>query len=170
MKRWFSDFVTGMVIFILAVAGLVNSTTLDEGWFNEFLARPDVYMALILGLLLLLALLLVIRALRQRKVEEGQERQSTIWTSLPLWTVCILFVYLLILEKIGFILDSVWMLWLLTFLYSMNSDEADKDWSDWKIIMRETIKSGIFSVICCLVIYFIFTEVLSARLPVFALF
>lgn len=170
MKQWFYDFVLGAVILLFSIAALVYSSTLEDSWATLFLARPDVYMALWLGVLALLAVLLMMRALRQRRTAQGQERRAPIWTSLPIATVAVLFVYLLVLDKLGFILDSVIMLWVLTFLYSMNSGEKGRDWHDKKTVTKELGKSGVFAVACGIVVYCVFTGILSTRLPTFSLF
>lgn len=170
MKKWLYDFILGAVVLLLSIAALVYSGTLKDTQITLFLARPDVYMALWLGALALLAVLLMARALRRRKTEEGQERRTPIWTSLPIVTAAVLFVYLLVLDKLGFVLDSVAMLWTLTFLYSMNSGEEGKNWRDKKTVAKELEKSGIFAVVCVVVVYYVFTGILSVRLPVFSLF
>ena len=170
VKKWINDCILGLAVLVLALVALVYSASLKKSWITVFLARPDVYMAIVLGILTLLALLLVIRALRERKTEAGQERRAPIWTAVPVWTAGILFVYLLLLEKLGFLLDSIWMLWALTFLYSMNSGEEGRNWHNRSAIAREAVKTGLFSVVSSLTMYFVFTKVLSARLPSFDLF
>lgn len=170
MKKWLHDFILGAAMLLLSIAALIYSFTLEGSRVALFLARPDVYMALWLGALALLSILLMARALRRRKTEEGQERRAPIWTSLPTVTAVVLFIYLLVLDKLGFILDSIVMLWVLTFLYSMNNGEAGKDWHDKKTVAKELGKSGTFAVVCCIAVYYVFTEVLSVRLPVFSLF
>ena len=92
MKKWMYDFILGAAILLLSVTALVYSGTLESSWVTLFLARPDVYMALWLVVLALLAVLLMVRALRQRKTREGQERRTPIWTSLPAVTAVVLFV------------------------------------------------------------------------------
>lgn len=170
MKKWLYDFILGAAVLLLSIVALVYSGTLEDSWVTLFLARPGVYMALWLGALALLAVLLLARALRQRKTEEGQDRRAPIWTSLPISTATVLFVYLLVLDKLGFILDSVAMLWTLTFLYSMDSGEEGKNWRDKKTVAKGLGKSGVFAVVCGVLTYYVFTEVLSVRLPVFSLF
>lgn len=169
MKKWVNDLILGSVILILALVLLVYSVVLENSWIEEFLARPGVYMALALGALALLALLLIIRAWRQRNTEAGQVYQSPLWTTVPIWTVGILLIYILLLDKLGFLFDSIWMLWALTFLYSINSKETDKNRHDRKMIFREAVKTGLFSVFSVLAVYFVFTKILSARLPMFDL-
>lgn len=170
MKKWLYDFILGAVMLLLSIAALVYSSTLENSRITLFLARPDIYMALWLGVLALLAALLMTRGLRQIGTAQGQERRAPIWTSLPTVTAVILLVYLLVLDKIGFVLDPIAMLWILTFLYSMNSGEAGKDWREKKTVARELAASGIFAAACGVVTYYVFTGILAARLPVFSLF
>ena len=169
MKKWMYDVILGVVILICAGVALLYSYTVEVSRETYFLARPDTYMALWLILLMLLAVLLVARGIRQRKTGEGQTRVRPIWTKLPLITVGVLFFYLLFLNRLGFILDSIWMLWLLIFVYTMNS--GDKSLRDGaKRILVEAAKSGIFAVASSMIIYYVFTEILSTQLPTFHLF
>lgn len=170
MKKWLYDFILGAAVLFLSIAALVYSSTLENSWVTLFLARPDVYMALWLGALALLAALLMARALRRRKTEEGQERRAPIWTPLPIVTAAVLFAYLLVLDKLGFVLDSIAMLWTLTFLYSMNSGEEGKNWRDKKDVAKELGKSGVFAAVCGIAVYYVFTGILSVKLPAFSLF
>lgn len=170
MKKWLYDFILGAAVLLLSIAALVYSGTLEDSWVTLFLARPGVYMALWLGVLALLAALLMARALRRRKTAEGQEHRAPIWTSMPIATAVVLFVYLLVLDKLGFILDSIAMLWMLTFMYSMNSGEEGRNWRDKKTVAKELAASGVFAVVCGVLTYYVFTEILSVRLPAFSLF
>lgn len=170
MKKWLREFLLGMVMFILAIVSLVYSYTLETTWGTVFLARPDLYLGLWMVVLAFLAFLLMVRAWKQRKTPEGQEQCLPLWTSLPVITVAAMFVYLVALDKIGFVLDSIAVFGLLTFLYSMNRGEEGKGWRDKKTVAKELITSGVFAVVCSIVVYSVFTGVLSTRLPVFSLF
>lgn len=168
MKKWENDFMQGLVILGLTLAALIYSTSLEKSWITDFLARPDIYMVLALSILALLALLLVIRALWQRRTDAGQERAVSIWTTIPIWTASILFAYILLLDKLGFVLDSVWMLWVLTFLYSNRKEGRNR--RDRGAIVKEMVKTGLFAIVSSLAVYLVFTKILSTRLPTFDLF
>ena len=170
IKKWMYDFILGICMLALVAVALIYSDILDSPRVTLFLARPDTYMALWLLLLALLSVLLITRSLKLRKTEEGQEPGMPIWGSMAVFTAAVLFLYLLLLKPIGFFLDSVLMLWALTLVYTFNIGAVKKDWRDKKLFVRELIKSGVFSVIASAATYYIFTNILTSKLPTFSLF
>ena len=76
----------------------------------------------------------------------------------------------MLFRSLGFVLGSTLMLWALTLVYTFNLGEVKKDWRDRKLFLKEFAKSGVFSLAASLVIYYVFTHVLTSRLPVFSLF
>lgn len=170
MKKWQYDFLlsTGIMIFVLVA--LFYSYILDSPRITVFLARPDTYMAMWLIIFAFLAILLMARALKIKETEEGQKRLPSIWQSMPIITAVILFVYLLILKKIGFLIDSILMLWSLSYIYTIDSQKKENGKYRKKICLFVVIKTGVFAVICSGAIYYVFTKILSSKLPVFTLF
>ena len=170
LKKWMYDFILGICMLLVVIAALIYSYILESPRVTLFLARPDVYMALWLVLLAFLACLLILRALKQRKTPEGQEPGAPIWGSMAVFTAVVLLFYLLLIKILGFTLDSILMLWLLTLVYTFNIGTEKKNWRDKKVFFKEFIKSGIFAVVSGVLIYYIFTSVLTSKLPTFSLF
>lgn len=167
MKKWQRDFALGCSLLIVAIVVLIYSYMLDSPRTTLFLARPDTYMALWLIILSILSILLMIRAWKSKKTEDGNRDCTAIWNPVGVATVCILVLYLLVLKKLGFILSSTVMLSLLFTIYSLKVKEEPKD---IKQVLRIVITNTLISVVICVLIYYLFTTVLSTKLPKFSLF
>lgn len=170
LKRWTYDFILSVCILIVVVVAVIYSYILQSPRVTLFLARPDTYMGMWFIILAILALLLMARALKMRKTPEGQAPGAPVWCALGIYTAVVLFLYLLTIEQLGFVVGSVLMLWALTFVYSFSIREVKKDWRDRKVFVKELIKTGVFSLAASLITYYVFTNVLTSKLPTFSLF
>lgn len=170
IKKWMYDFILSICILVVVVAAVIYSYILESPRVTLFLARPDTYMGLWFGVLAILALMLMARALKMRKTPEGQEPGAPIWSGLAVYTVAVMFVYLLTLKYLGFVLGSFLMLWALTAVYTFNIGEKKKDWHDKKVLTVELVKTCLFSLAASFATYYVFTHLLTSRLPAFSLF
>lgn len=170
LKKWMYDFILSIAMLIVVAAALVYSYILESPRVDLFLARPDTYMAMWFILLAILAVILMCRALKTRKTPEGQAEGVAIWCGIGIATVVILFFYLLTLKHLGFLLGSTLMLWSITMIYTFNIGVVKKNWKDKKLFVRELIKTGAFSFAASYITYYIFTNVLTSKLPTFSLF
>ncbi len=164
MKRWKRDMILSVAILVSVFAATVYSILLKSPRIKIFLARPDTYMGLWLAILALLAVLLLIRAQKARKTDETI--LPKIWDNIGIFTVVVLFLYLLLIDILGFFLNSFLMLWILVDTYSLKI--CDKPTTKGKVLIL--IKSGVFSLVTSYATTKLFTEVLSAKLPIFSLF
>ena len=172
MKRWLRDVCLAAGILVVAIIAIVYAIRLDAPRATYLLARADMYMILILGVVCVLSLMLILRALRMKGTEAGDTVLEPLWDKLNIMTALALFVYLLVLEKLGFILSSITLLWLLSFFYTRKDDivRKGKDYKDKKVIVSALVKTLIFSVIASVVTYYVFTALLGTKLPTFNLF
>lgn len=169
MKSWKRDMMLSICILLFVAVTTVYAIMLKSPRIKIFLARPDTYMALWLTVLGILSLMLLLRALRNRKGEEVLVPK--IWTKLGVFTVAVLFVYLLALDYLGFFLCSLFLMWSLVVMYSLNIGEVKKDYRDIKGVMIPLlVKSFVFSLAASFLTTKVFTDILSAKLPVFTLF
>jgi hypothetical protein len=164
MKRWKRDLILSISILIFSFAAIVYSVILESPRIKIFLARPDTYMGLWLGIMALLAVLLLVRALKARKSDETV--LPKIWDSTGVFTVVVLFIYLLLINVLGFFLDSFLMLWILVGVYSNSIGDKAKG----KALGLIVVKSGVFSLLASYLTTKLFTDILAADLPVFTLF
>jgi hypothetical protein len=125
-------------------------------------------MALWLVLMGVLAVMLLVRSLKDRPKEEAL---SALWCKLGVFTTAVLIVYLLIINYVGFFLSSGLMLAVLIFVYSINIGVVKKDYKNFRgVTLPILIKSLVFSFLASFITTRIFTDVLSANLPTFRLF
>jgi hypothetical protein len=169
-KKWMYDFILSLCLLFAIAACLIYSYVLESPRVKNFLARPDTYMALWLFVLAVLCLMLMRRALAARKTEEGQRDSAPIWSGLGVFTVVVLFAYLLLLEPLGFVLSSSLAMWLLTGVYTVRINAKKMNFRDKRVLIPALVKTGVFSFATSSITYWIFTAILSAILPTFSLF
>lgn len=172
MKRWLRDVCLAVGILVIAVFAIIYAIRLDAPRATYLLARADMYMILILGVVCALSLMLITRALRMKGTDAGEAKLEPLWDKLNAMTAIALFVYLLILNKLGFVLSSVLFMWLLSFFYTRKDDivRKDKDYKDKKVVMSTLVKTLAFSVVASVATYYVFTALLGTKLPGFDLF
>lgn len=170
LKKWMYDFILSICILVIVVIAVIYSYILQSPRVTLFLARPDTYMGMWFIILAILALMLMARALKMRKTPEGQEPGDPIWCAMGIYTAVVLFVYLLTIELLGFVVGSTLMLWALTLVYTFNIGETKKNWRDKKLFVKELVKTGVFSLAASLITYYVFTNILTSKLPTFSLF
>ncbi len=153
-------------ILVFVFASIVYAVILESPRINIFLARPDTYMGLWLAIMALLSTLLLIRALKTRKMDETV--LPKIWNNIGIFTVIVLFLYLLLINVLGFFLGSFLMLWVLVGVYSNNIGDQTK--AKGKALALIIIKSCVFSLLASYLTTQLFTDFLSAKLPAFTLF
>jgi len=164
MKRWKRDLILSISLLVFVFAAIVYSIILESPRVKIFLARPDTYMALWLAFMGLLAVMLLVRALKAKKTDETV--LPKIWDNVGIFTVVVLFIYLLLINILGFFLDSFLMLWVLVGVYSNSIGDKAKG----KALALIVVKSGVFSLLVSYLTTILFTDILAADLPVFTLF
>lgn len=170
MKKWKSDLILGVVVLALSLVGIVYSVVLQSPRSTYFLARADAYLGLILGILSLLSILLIVRALKSRSTEAGQETMEVVWDKPTLITAVSLLVYMFVISYLGFILSSIVLMWLLSYLYARRAARGSGKAEDTKGKLKTAATTLVFSLAATFCTYYIFVEVLSTKLPKFSLF
>ena len=170
MKKWTYDLILGICVLAVSLGCIVYAVIVSDPRATYFLARADTYLGLIFGLLTLLSLLLILRAWNSRNAESGQQTVEPIWDKLTLVTVVSLFAYMLLLRSIGFIFDSLLLMWLLSFLYSVKAHRGKGEPVNRKFWLKTLGATGIFSLAATFSTYYIFVELLNTKLPKFSLF
>ncbi len=170
MKKWKYDFILGAAVLLVSLGSILYAIMLSDPRATYFLARADSYLGLILGILSLLGVALMARAWKSRSCESEQQIVEPIWDKLTVVTVVALLVYMLIINHVGFILDSVVLMWLLSYLYAVKVARARKGAVDKKAQIKIAVGSLLFSVVSTLCTYWVFVELLGTKLPRFGLF
>lgn len=170
MKKWKYDLILGACCLAASLVVIVYSVQLKDPRATYFLARADAYLGLVIGLLALLSLLLMIRAWKSRETEAGRQTVEPIWDKLTVITAGSLLVYMAVIRYIGFIADSIVLMWMLSYLYSLKVIRNKKDIHDKAVQLKALGCSLAFSLAATFVTYFIFVKLLSTKLPQFSLF
>lgn len=164
MPQWKKDVYYGIGLIVAAAFIFWETRALPTGGVQYLVARSDVYVWLLLVIMVLLAIGIIISAIRKK----DETPTSTVWNKLGILTVVTVFIYLLVMEKIGFIASTFIAIMFLTCLYSARLKKFDVPDKKGKII--QIIKYAIFSAIVTAAVYYIFSSALDVKLPSFDLF
>lgn len=146
-------------VFLISSDGIIQGKSLfaaDNLW-----SQADSYIRALGWILIVLSLVLIIRAFLKNTAV-----QRTIGTSkyLIIFGFAAMVVYALLLPLLGFILDSLWFVAVITFLI-MSKEKGLTKSSDKKQWLRAAAVSCSYSVILVFVMYFAFTKLLKVILP-----
>ncbi len=163
MAQWKRDVLYGIGLILASGIIFWETSDLPTGGVQYFVARSDVYVWLLLGLVVLLAIGIIISAL----MKKDETPTTAIWNKLGVITVAATIVYLLVMELIGFIVSTFIVMTLLTCLYSARLGKFDLDTKKAKFL--QFVKYAVFSLVVTIVVYYIFTAALDVKLPDFDL-
>jgi len=164
MTKKTRDIIYGVVLIVFAVANMFYANTIEQTAVKYLLASPGAYMDLWLILLALLALLMIIRAIKKNDTEKA----DPIMFKLVVITLALFVLYLLVIKHLGFILTSCVFVGTLSILYGIQRGGI-KDWDTKQGKIKFVVKMLIFTVILVVVSDVLFREVLHVRLPSFSL-
>ena len=160
-----NDFIGGM---LLSVAGLwlMLSNNITEGRIlrahSQGIIRPDTYIRILGGLVLLLALIMVVRSINFKKAGETKALEFRI-SKESILTFAGLALFLIFLRPLGFAVV------VFLFSFSIGCVYLLRETKDLGLSGREKIKKmifiGIFSMVLVLAVYLIFGKVLLVQLP-----
>ena len=168
-SRWIKSINDFLVVIFMAALGVFlcvsdkvvegNLTNLHAG---GILVRADMYIRLIGGILILLAVLLFIKNLNFNKsVEtEGFKFNTSVQSLL---TIVSLIIYTLFLHRIGFAIDTFLLSFFLVFMY-MKKENKDVAMTR-PVLVRMLIMTCVFSLLLVIVVYVIFGKLLYVSLP-----
>ncbi|MGN0734743.1 MAG: tripartite tricarboxylate transporter TctB family protein [Anaerovoracaceae bacterium] len=158
MAKWKRDVLYGIVILILAAAGAFEIRDMKIMGNPAWITRPDTYMWMWLGILAVFAILLITRAL----IKKDEEKQAPIWTKEGIFTIVMMFLYLVSMEILGFTLSTFLFEAILIFVYSYKMGKLNSKGK--KLYLTIALYIAI-ALIATLVTQYLFTEALSVRLP-----
>lgn len=158
------DFVFGLItaaigIFLIASKSLVYGFSLFRT--EIYLSRADAYLRIIGVILIIMAIILIVRSIMRADSTQKAKWQKIDWLAVSCFGAMI--VYLLLIERIGFMVDTIWLMALITFL--LRYREKKLNLRDRKIILKNLLISVAYAVLLVLVMSFSFTTWLKVRLP-----
>lgn len=164
MKRWVRDVIYSCVLLAFCAVMWIESNGFVQNLIKVELAKPAAYAHLWIGLLAVLAVLQLIRAIKNKP----EEKLPRIFTPLAIITLGSLVVYVATVRLLGFLLDTFLLMSLLLLSYAAAMNKIDRT-NKKKMILQILMYLAIAFVISFAVRY-LFTDLLSARLPKGTLF
>ena len=160
-----NDFICGCILGGFGI-WLMLSDKITEGRIlkahDQGFIRPDTYIRMIGGLIILLAIIIVLRSINFRK--EGETKAFGFPISKEsLLTYIALGFYILFLQRVGFAVSTFVFTFFIVTLY-MRKETAEVGFSGRQKILRILFSAG-FSAAIVLFVYLIFTKVLLVMLP-----
>jgi hypothetical protein len=159
------DFVIGIVCLSLGTF-IVFSDSVIRGktMFTPpvLFARADTYIKLIGAVMALIAIALLLRSfgLIFKELKEVPVTKTS-------WAIVAgfisFFVFMLLLETLGFLIDGIWFVAVFSFIIRIKEYEINL--RDRKAVLRSAVVSLLSSVVIVGVLYFVFTELMNVILP-----
>lgn len=164
MIRWKRDVIYSIAIIIFCIAHWIMADNLQQSVVSVTLAKPSVYAHLILGILGVLAVAQMVRAI----IKKPSEELTPIWSALAAITIATLLVYIMVIDFLGFQISTFAAMAVLVTSYTAGMNKIDVH--DKKKMIRQ--------IVICLLIAFaisactelIFRVGLGAKLPSGTLF
>lgn len=125
-------------------------------------AKADIYVKIIAAVMAALSLVLVIRSLLKADPDEGEKKKNRI-DYLVIIFFAAMALYLVLMETLGFVINSIWLMTLITFMLQMR--EKKVDWHDKKATLKALGISLLYAAILVGVTTFIFSTWLKVTLP-----
>lgn len=163
MAKWKRDVIYGVVIIAVCIVGVVETQGMRITGNPAWITRPDVYMWLWLTVLAVLAAAMIIKAL----IKKDTTPCAPIWCKDGVFTVIMLFLYLLTMETLGFLLSTFLFETILILTYSKRMGKLDYK---GKALALRILMYVVIALITTIVTKVLFTSVLSVRLPAGKLF
>ena len=163
MAKWKRDLILSISLITISIILFIYSGTFRTDVINITAAMPDVYMRLWLAVLLVLSVLLLIRTLR----EKPQDIMAPMWGRLQIFTVAALFLYIFLMNKLGFRICTALFVLIVTSVYCLSGmEERPKG----RALILFFGKLLLLSLAVTAVSDILFRTILSCNLPSFSIF
>ena len=151
---------TGLSLWLLLDDSIIRGFTIFQS--KVYFAQAGAYIKIIAALMLLFSVILLIRSLR--KAEPGSENaEKQPLDKLVIVAFAAMLVYLLLMDAIGFIINTIWLMSLITFMLRVREKQIDL--KDKQAVLKSAGISIGYSVVLVLVLSFMFSNWLNVRLP-----
>lgn len=163
MAKWKRDLILSISLITVSIILFIYSGTFKTDVISITAAMPDVYMRLWLGIMLALSVLLLIRTLR----EKPQDIVAPMWGKLQIFTVAALFLYIFLLDKLGFRICTGLFVLVSTGVYCLSGMEERPKGRALALFLGKLL---LLAVAVTAVSDILFRTVLSCNLPGFSIF
>ena len=163
MVRWKRDVLVSVFFIVFCIVNFIYAGTMTTSTIKIKAAMPDVYLRMWLVLLGILAVIVLIKALK----DKPDEMLVPIWGKLQLFTIAAVAVYLLIMPYLGFFISTFVFLAAMIIVYSLNMGKEKKKGS---ALVKQMAFYLIFTLIVTFLTEELFRNILGVILPSFSLF
>lgn len=158
MVKWKRDLYCSIILMVVSAVLFIYAGTFRTDNVNIWLAQPDVYIRFWLGAMFILSLLLCIRTLRKKP----DNMLPKVYGKMQIFTGVSVFLYILLLDTLGYVLDTVALTMVTTTVFCLNGMEPKPK---GKELYKLLAKYFIFSVAATVISWFMFTKMFDALLP-----
>lgn len=162
MLQWKRDLIISIAVLVFSVFNIVFTSTMNTDVIEYGLAKPGNYVRMWLILFAILAVVLLIRSLKNKTDAVA----APIWHRAAVITVIATAAYLFLMPYLGFCIMTVLFLSGLGLLYTYYMKTK---LLTGKTLVKEIIKWLLFSILTTVILYLLFAELLNVVLPGFAL-
>lgn len=163
MVKWKRELMLSIFLIVFGVVNFIYCGTMQTDIIKVTAAKPDVYLRLWLGILVVLAVMLLVRTLRNRP----QEVLPRLWGPLQIFTVILFAVYLLVMPYVGFLVSTLIFMMTITTAYNLYVlEKVPKG----KELVKCLLTYAVFTLITTFATDFLFRRILAVNLPVWKLF
>ncbi|EOS62972.1 tripartite tricarboxylate transporter TctB family protein [Oscillibacter sp. 1-3] len=163
MAKWKRDVIYGVVLIACCAFGVVETLDMRISGNPVFITRPDVYLWIWLGILAALAAIMIVRAVLKRDMEKCEP----IWCKDGVFTVIMLFLYLVSMNTLGFAVSTFAFEAILILVYSKRMGKLDYT---GRALVLHILMYAAAALVTTAATELLFTRVLSVRLPAGKLF
>lgn len=163
MVKWKREMLLAIFLIAFSAVCFIYAGTMTTDIIKVPAAKPDVYLRLWLGVLFVLSVVLLVRALR----EKPQQVLPKLWGPLQVFTAILFAVYLLAIPQVGFLVGTLVFMMIVTTVYNLYALETRP--KGLALVKRLAIYA-LFSVVCTYATEFVFRNLLSVNLPMWKLF
>lgn len=169
MAKWKKDVIIGICFEVFFLAAYIGSFSIPAGTMaNIKAAQPGVYLRLWLIIFAILSLALIVNAIRKH----DETPAPVLFHKQAIITLVLLFLYIEVMDKIGFFLSTLVFTTLLILDYSKEAGKfKDKDGNSKKgaALVKSIAFYMVISLIVVVATQFIFEELLMVNLPAWKL-
>lgn len=163
VRQWVRDTIYGVTLILFSIGNMIYASTLRPGSIKLKVAQAGTYLTIVMVLLGFLGVCLTIRAL----IKKPDALCEPIFDRATLVTIGIVSLYLLLLNKLGFLISSFLFLFGLFTYYSW---EQSTEKLSHEILVKKLLQYALCAIITTLICYYLFGTVLTVVLPQFTLF
>jgi multidrug transporter EmrE-like cation transporter len=163
MLQWKRDVICSVGFLIFCIINYIYAGFMPKGTIKVPLAQPNSYLKLWLVALAILAIVVLVRALKNKP----KDVMVPIWSKLSIFTVVTVGVYLLLMPYLGFFISTFLFLVATITVYSLNMGKEKK--TGKAFIIQMTFYT-VFSLVTAIIVEQIFRNGLDVILPKFSLF